>query len=150
MSFKKGDIIALIEKDEAGGWWIGEVNGDMGLFPKNFVTDIDKATTDKLVSDADKPIKPSEQEIKNELDSKKKAEEEKMKKEEEDKKKSTAKQFPKVKGLYDYEALEAGELSFKEGDEIQVLDDFGDPSGWWKGELLRNHNVGVFPSNFVG
>jgi len=129
--------------------------GIWDYFQKIFVTDIDKPTSDvdkpvKPTSD-DKPVKPNEQEIKNELDSKKKAEEEKMKKEEEDKKKSAGgKQFPKVKGLYDYEALEAGELSFKEGDEIQVLDDFGDPTGWWKGELLRNNTVGVFPSNFVG
>jgi len=48
--------------------------------------------------------------------------------------------------LYDYDGENEGDLPFKEGDLITVLDR-SDPSGWWQGEL--NGVTGYFPSNFV-
>ena len=62
-----------------------------------------------------------------------------------------AKETPKteyVKALYDYTAGEDSELSFKEGDVIQVVDREGDGNeGWWTG-LLRG-KTGTFPTNFT-
>ncbi|XP_068136304.1 CD2-associated protein isoform X2 [Hyperolius riggenbachi] len=57
---------------------------------------------------------------------------------------------PKAKetcrALFPYEGSN-DELSFKEGDVIQLISkDTGDP-GWWKGEL--NGKEGVFPDNFA-
>jgi len=51
-----------------------------------------------------------------------------------------------AKALYDYDAENPDDLSFKEGEFINVLDQ-SDPSGWWEGEL--NGKRGFFPSNFV-
>jgi len=51
-----------------------------------------------------------------------------------------------VKALYDYEGENPDDLTFKEGQTINVLDDT-DPSGWFQGEL--NGVTGFFPSNFV-
>jgi len=48
--------------------------------------------------------------------------------------------------LYDYNAENEGDLSFKEGDII-IIHDQSDPSGWWEGEV--NGVRGFFPSNFV-
>jgi hypothetical protein len=50
------------------------------------------------------------------------------------------------RALYDYAAENPDDLSFKEGDIINVMDK-SDPSGWWQGEL--NGVSGFFPSNFV-
>jgi len=51
-----------------------------------------------------------------------------------------------AKALYDYDAENPDDLSFKEGDIIMVLDQ-SDPSGWWEGEI--GGKTGFFPSNFV-
>eukprot|EP01121_Diplochlamys_sp_Union-15-3_P020487 TRINITY_DN8000_c0_g1_i1.p1 TRINITY_DN8000_c0_g1~~TRINITY_DN8000_c0_g1_i1.p1 ORF type:complete len:277 (-),score=61.65 TRINITY_DN8000_c0_g1_i1:36-866(-) len=59
------------------------------------------------------------------------------------KKKKSAKKY--CIALYDYDAQEENELTFKENDKI-LLHETHD-SGWWTGEI--NGTVGLFPQNYV-
>ncbi|KAJ8937353.1 hypothetical protein NQ314_011898 [Rhamnusium bicolor] len=56
LSFKEGDIITLLSRDSQDpGWWKGELNGKIGVFPDNFVTLITSGD-DKTSSKEDKKL----------------------------------------------------------------------------------------------
>ncbi|XP_023022284.1 CIN85 and CD2AP related [Leptinotarsa decemlineata] len=55
LSFKEGDIIVLINKDSQDpGWWQGELNGKIGVFPDNFVIPISSAEDRSNIRDDNK------------------------------------------------------------------------------------------------
>jgi signal transducing adaptor molecule len=51
----------------------------------------------------------------------------------------------RVRALYDFTPTESGEVAFRKGDIIRVLDSVYEH--WWRGEI--NGEVGIFPVNFV-
>ncbi|KAJ3239347.1 Unconventional myosin-Ie [Chytriomyces hyalinus] len=55
-----------------------------------------------------------------------------------------AKKLPQCKALYDYDATEADELSFKAGDIITIV---SKDEGWWTGNLRGQK--GLFPANYT-
>ena len=49
--------------------------------------------------------------------------------------------------IYDYNANDETEMSFKVGNKIKVIAQ--DPDGWWVGERVDNGKVGKFPGSYV-
>ncbi|NWS40510.1 CD2AP protein, partial [Probosciger aterrimus] len=206
LELKLGDVIDINEEVEEG-WWSGTLNGRTGLFPSNFVKELEVADdgetqdslddTESVFSGPTSPVaspgngtepasgpaqpkkvrgvgfgdifKEGSVKLKTRLSSN----------ESEDKKQDKplpnqppgTKQvhFPSTtktenssevtkaeaeskpakeycRTIFSYEGSN-DELSFKEGEIIQIISkDIGEP-GWWKGEL--NGKEGVFPDNFA-
>ncbi|XP_078489929.1 unconventional myosin-Ie isoform X1 [Ciona intestinalis] len=55
------------------------------------------------------------------------------------------KALPKCKAIYSYDAQDTDEISFTEGDAIEILKE--DASGWWSGRI--GSREGLFPGNYV-
>lgn len=51
-----------------------------------------------------------------------------------------------VTAMYDFDALNAGDLAFREGDRIKVLKKTQSSQDWWEGELRGQR--GSFPANY--
>ncbi|KAM6273262.1 CD2-associated protein isoform 3-T3 [Spheniscus humboldti] len=208
LELRLGDVIDINEEVEEG-WWSGTLNGKAGLFPSNFVKELELTddgetqdalddTGESVFSGPTSPVvspgngsepgsgpaqpkkirgigfgdifKEGSVKLKTRLSSN----------ESEDKKqdkpspnhppgtklvhfpsttktesssevvKSEAESKPKAKEycrtIFSYEGSN-DELSFKEGEIIQIISkDTGEP-GWWKGEL--NGKEGVFPDNLA-
>eukprot|EP00128_Syssomonas_multiformis_P002334 Colp12_sorted_trinity150504_noHs@15130 len=58
---------------------------------------------------------------------------------------ATPQAVKRVRALFDFNPQEDGELGFRKGDVITVLDE-NDPN-WWRGQL--NGSVGVFPVSYT-
>ncbi|KAG0359558.1 hypothetical protein BG005_000597 [Podila minutissima] len=54
---------------------------------------------------------------------------------------------PMVVALYDYDAQQAGDLSFRKDDRIEIIERTANTDDWWTGKL--NGQQGVFPGNYV-
>ncbi|XP_062971982.1 CD2-associated protein isoform X2 [Elgaria multicarinata webbii] len=209
LELKPGDVIDVNEEVEEG-WWSGTLNGKLGLFPSNFVKEvevIDDGETQEGLDGAESvfmgPISPATSpgngiesgpalipqpkkirgvgfgdifkkgsvKLKTRLSSND-SEEKKQDKplptnpsgsklthvpgvtksemateiaKAETESKQKAKEYCKT--LYAYEGTNKDELSFKEGDIIQIVSKDTGEEGWWKGEL--NGKEGVFPDNFA-
>lgn len=52
-----------------------------------------------------------------------------------------------VTALYDFDGQGAGDLDFREGDRIRVIQKTNSTDDWWEGELRGVQ--GAFPANYV-
>ncbi|XP_053317270.1 CD2-associated protein [Spea bombifrons] len=205
LELKVGEVLDIIEEVEEG-WWSGSNNGKSGLFPSNFVKELepsdDGESQDLLEESAEpgavtaspaspvlspgngpeaspSPVAPPKKIIgvgfgdifkdgslklrprmaNSDSDFKRvekplptppsgsrlfRTSSSELSRAETD---SKPKAKETCRALFAYMGVNDDELTFKEGDIIQIISkDTGDP-GWWKGEL--NGKEGVFPDNFA-
>jgi len=145
LELQVGDIIDILSEVEEG-WWRGKLNGQIGVFPSNFVSEVfddDEATKEASLR------KTSRSSL--DADSAKSTTASTMNHEEQHQ--SDVPQLPPkpVKELcrvmFPYEAVNDDELTLQEGDIITLISRDGQDKGWWRGEL--NGRIGVFPDNFI-
>ncbi|KAM5163825.1 intersectin-2 isoform 1-T2 [Mantella aurantiaca] len=119
LNFTKNDIITVLEQQE--NWWFGEVRGQKGWFPKSYVK-ILPGSENK--SPEPEPVYAAVK-----------------------KKPAAAPSYNPAEdyiALYPYSSTESGDLTFNEGDTIQVTQKDGE---WWTGTI--GDRSGIFPSNYV-
>uniref|UniRef100_A0A8D3DCL3 Intersectin 2a n=1 Tax=Scophthalmus maximus TaxID=52904 RepID=A0A8D3DCL3_SCOMX len=111
------DADGLIEQRDQ--WWLGQLNGTQGWFPKSYVTleTVDcKAQLTPCCSLCSVDAFDTYDSV----------------------------QLEEYVALYTYESPEAGDLTFVEGDVVMVTEREGE---WWRGCI--GDQTGVFPSNYV-
>ncbi|XP_064177298.1 dynamin-binding protein isoform X1 [Anguilla rostrata] len=138
LDFREDDIITIVGVPEPG-WYEGELDGRRGVFPEGFV----ELLAPLRLGGAGQEVGPydiyEEEEEEEDGEGSARAAEESVEEEEEDEE--------GVYGvaLYDFRAMEAGELDFDVGDRIRVVSTLED--GWLEGRLRGRS--GVFPHRFV-
>ncbi|XP_053171996.1 intersectin-2b isoform X2 [Scomber japonicus] len=89
LNFNKDDVIQVLEQQE--NWWLGELNGEKGWFPKTYVTLLGEEESSDMKSS---PPDASES--------------------------NDSQQLEEYVALYTYESPETADLTFSEGDVILV------------------------------
>jgi len=118
LTFKANDRIVVLQKDDSG-WWQGELNGQVGMFPSNFVEQLNgqkNTGTTAAGSTAAAAAEPPTKEAGGQC-----------------------------KVLYDYNADSDSELTVKQGDILTVE---SEDEGWLFGFNAKGDS-GRFPSNYV-
>ncbi|XP_033635307.1 SH3 domain-containing kinase-binding protein 1-like isoform X3 [Asterias rubens] len=137
LTLKEGQIITNINMMEEG-WWEGELNGQRGLFPDNFV-ELKKAVPEKAVPEkaaavrAKAPTPPPPEAVNGES-------QEVLRREGSEKRKAI-----RAKVVFSYVPQKDDEIGLQVDEVISVTSQPED--GWWEG-VLRGKK-GMFPSNFV-
>ncbi|XP_055546870.1 SH3 domain-containing kinase-binding protein 1 isoform X2 [Wyeomyia smithii] len=157
-----GDIIEFFEEVEEG-WWRGKLNGKVGVFPSNFVEEIESASPTSANRQSSTGSKPTILDgsltgslSKNNSLNKSRSSLNSSREDLDNVAPQTLADAPSLppkpvrelcRVLFAYAPANDDELKLAEGDIITILSKDLLDKGWWKGELRGK--VGVFPDNFV-
>ncbi|XP_030019069.1 dynamin-binding protein isoform X2 [Sphaeramia orbicularis] len=157
LDFREGDLIIIIGLPEPG-WFQGELEGRRGIFPEGFVELLGPLRSPQEPVDCQYLNNESEQfNYEDAYDVGEGTEEEGVEEGEvfvtdiEEQKDTVVEEEKEEEGgiygvaLYEFRAMEPGELDFDVGDRIRVLSTLED--GWLEGELRGQR--GIFPHRFV-
>jgi len=126
LSFTEGALIKVTYQDDSG-WWEGELNGRVGVFPSNHVTVISGGGGSLSTPP---PMSPGASDSYDSTGGGGGGEQ----------------TFDQCKALYAYKAEDADELTISEGDILTIEDE--DDEGWYYGRNAQGA-YGKFPSNYV-
>lgn len=147
LSLTKGSEIQVLEKSD-DGWWKGNLNGEIGWFPSNYVVEQTQNTIDSYnaqkashtPSIGDASSKADEHLISNQPDSFL----------------SSAKHLPRddyqvlfvVLALYSFQSQSEEELSFSKDEHLDIIEKPANDPDWWR---ARNQlgEIGLVPKNYI-
>jgi hypothetical protein len=153
LSLKVGDVVTVVEKS-ASGWFKGECNGAVGMFPSNYTEPI------VVVASEDQVAKAKVEELKakriSRLQAKNSASPElaastiqrlvrRISHANRSDQSLSPAQDEKVRVLFGFKPNSSTQLALSVGDLVTILEKHA--SGWYKGEC--NGAVGLFPSNYT-
>ncbi|XP_040922750.1 dynamin-binding protein isoform X2 [Toxotes jaculatrix] len=157
LDFREGDLIIITGLPEPG-WFQGELEGRRGIFPEGFVELLGPLRSPQEPADCQYLNDGPQQAIYEDPDDAGEGTEEEgaeegevFLREEEEQKEDVAEEEEEEEGgvygvaLYEFRAMEPGELDFDVGDRIRVISTLED--GWLEGELRGER--GIFPHRFV-
>lgn len=159
LDFREGDLIIITGLPEPG-WFQGELEGRRGIFPEGFVELLGPLRSPQEPVDCQYFNNDSEQfSYEDSYDAGEGTEEEGGEggevsvREEEEQKEAIVEEGEEEEdedgvyavALYEFRAMEPGELDFNMGDRIRVISTLED--GWLEGELRGQR--GIFPHRFV-
>lgn len=151
LDFREGDLIIITGLPEPG-WFQGELDSRRGIFPEGFVELLGPLRSPQEPLDDQYSSHLSEQcSFKDSYDVEEGTEEESVEegdlliREENKETEMEEEDGVYVEALYDFRAMEPGELDFDMGDRIHVISTLED--GWLEGELQGRR--GIFPHRFV-
>lgn len=152
LDFREGDLIIITALPEPG-WFEGELDGRRGIFPEGFVEVIGLLRSPQEPEECQYLHSDTQQLTYEDPYDAVEAPEESMEEgedllgEEEKQREDVAEEEGGIYGvaLYNFRAMEPGELDFDVGDRIRVISTLED--GWLEGELRGRH--GIFPHRFV-
>ncbi|XP_054623907.1 dynamin-binding protein isoform X2 [Dunckerocampus dactyliophorus] len=133
LDFREGDLIIITGLPEPG-WFEGELEGRSGIFPEGFV---------ELLGPLRSPQEPEGYQYLSNDEEEEAIEEGRGEELKEDNEEVEGAVYGVA--LYEFRAMEPGELDFDVGDRIRVVNTLDD--GWLEG-LLRGRR-GIFPHRFV-
>lgn len=160
LDFREGDLIIITGLPEPG-WFQGELEGQRGIFPEGFVELLGPLRSPQVPDDGQYLNEDSQELIyKDAYDAGEGTEEEVMEEgdvfldqEEEQPQEAIIEEEHEEEeeeglcgvGLYEFRAIEPGELDFNVGDRIRIVSTLED--GWLEGELRGQR--GIFPHRFI-
>ncbi|XP_012710573.2 dynamin-binding protein isoform X1 [Fundulus heteroclitus] len=165
LDFREGDLIIITGLPEPG-WFQGELEGHRGIFPEGFVEllcplrspqvpddgqYLNEDTQQLIYRDAYVAGEGTEEEVMEDgevfLDQEEEEQQQEDAREEEHQEEEEEEEEDGLYGvaLYEFRAIEPGELDFDVGDRIRIVNTLED--GWLVGELRGQR--GVFPHRFI-
>uniref|UniRef100_A0AAY4ADM3 Intersectin 2b n=1 Tax=Denticeps clupeoides TaxID=299321 RepID=A0AAY4ADM3_9TELE len=162
LNFSKDDVITVLEQQES--WWLGQLNGVQGWFPKSYVTVLSAKYVALYRYESPEPGDLTFSEGDTIVVTEKEGEWWKgcigdryglfpfnyVKPKEAETKSGTSKKPEIAQVTTAYTATAADQLSLAPGQLIVILSK--GPSGWWTGELQargKKRQKGIFPANHV-
>jgi len=129
LQLARGDMVTVIERS-SDGWWKGEINGQVGWFPSNYVDPTNPpsngtTTTQPYPADYGTDYNAGSNGFSN-----------------------TQNVLEVVTTLYDFDAQNPEELSFRRGERLEVVEHPAHDPEWWKAKNASGQ-IGLVPTNYI-